>query len=110
MREEDERTFLGGSEPPRVPPLNLSPETLPLRPPPRTPHPSPTCAPSAAPKLTHSSPEVPLKLVLWRAAIVWVSTRAPLESKLEVPTDFAPAGDSIAGAPAKERRGCKSAD
>jgi hypothetical protein len=44
--------------------------------------------------------------LLWRAACVWISTRAPLE----VPGEFAPAGDSIAGAPAKERRDCKSAD
>jgi hypothetical protein len=29
---------------------------------------------------------------------------------LEMPAEFAPAGDSIAGAPAKERRDCKSAD
>jgi hypothetical protein len=27
-----------------------------------------------------------------------------------LPAEFAPAGDSIAGAPAKERRDCKSAD
>jgi hypothetical protein len=40
------------------------------------------------------------------AACVWISTRA----SLEMPAEFAPAGDSIAEAPAKERRDCKSAD
>jgi hypothetical protein len=40
------------------------------------------------------------------AACVWVSSRATSE----MPAEPAPAGDSTAGAPAKERRDCKSAD
>jgi hypothetical protein len=40
------------------------------------------------------------------AACMWISSRATSE----MPAEPAPAGDSAAGAPAKERRNCRSAD
>jgi hypothetical protein len=72
----------------------------------RQPLSQPTAAYSSPAAATARRLEPPLKLVLWRAASMWISTRA----SLEMPAEFAPAGDSIAGAPAKKRRDYKSAD